>query len=546
MDYQVLARKWRPKKFEEVIGQSHIVRTIKNSIINNRIAQAYLLTGTRGVGKTTIARLFAKSLMCEKPDDQKNPCGVCPSCVSIDDGSSIDYTEIDGATNNGVESIRQLIENVQYLPVSGKYKVYVIDEVHMLSVSAFNALLKTLEEPPKHVIFIFATTDPQKLLGTVLSRCQRFDFKNLTFEELVEHVNIISSKENIRFENENIVRILAKRGKGSVRDTLSLLDQALGLSEEGLITESSLSLSLGLANTKALSTIINAIIIGDSATCSQMFRSILDENVDLKVFVEQITEKFYQIIQSLDDESSLSELDIDLNAINELSTSELFWIYEVLIKDLGWALSSIAPEDVVSVVLKKVSMRRELLASKDQKLSLKKKIKIEQTPIVKPSSPVSSNQKTEKSEEKEVSPTIKKWDEFLEFVFQKNPAVAANLEHGNIISLSQSEEELNILFGFKVENKFFYDHTMDSKIMSEINSYLQEYFKVSSNELNFELKLVGADEASEKKFKSKSEVVKEKIENTNNIKKEELLNNKFVKEAEKIFLTKVDKVILKE
>ena len=145
-----------------------------------------------------------------------------------------------------------------------------------------------------------------------------------------------------------------------------------------------------------------------------------------------------------------------------------------------------------------------------------------------------------------MSPTIKKWDEFLEFVFKKNPAVAANLEHGNIISLSQSEEEVNIQFGFKMENKFFYDHTMDSKIMSEINSYLQEYFKVESKELHFELKLLGVDEASEKKFKSKSEIVKEKIKNNNDMKKDELLNNKFVKEAEKIFLTKVDKVILKE
>jgi DNA polymerase-3 subunit gamma/tau len=175
--YQVLARKWRPKKFNDVIGQEHITKTLVNSIEKNKVAHAYLFTGTRGVGKTTIARIFAKSLRCENRLEDFNPCGECNSCKSIDSSNSLDYVEIDGASNNSVDNIRELIENVNYLPSSGKYKVYVIDEVHMLSNSAFNALLKTLEEPPAHVVFIFATTDPHKLLGTVLSRCQRFDFK---------------------------------------------------------------------------------------------------------------------------------------------------------------------------------------------------------------------------------------------------------------------------------------------------------------------------------------------------------------------------------
>lgn len=163
MGYQVLARKWRPKTFNEVIGQDHIARTLQNSILKEKIAHAYLFTGTRGVGKTTIARIFAKAIRCENLDDKGNPCLECSSCKSIDQSNALDYVEIDGASNNSVDNIRELIENAQYLPSSGKYKVYVVDEVHMLSTSAFNALLKTLEEPPAHVIFIFATTDPHQL-----------------------------------------------------------------------------------------------------------------------------------------------------------------------------------------------------------------------------------------------------------------------------------------------------------------------------------------------------------------------------------------------
>jgi len=187
MAYQVLARKWRPQKFSEVAGQAHIVRALQNAVSSKKIAHAYLLTGTRGIGKTTIARLFAKAINCTDFDKTKEPCEVCESCRGMQEDSSIDYLEIDGASNNSVDDIRSLVENVQYLPTSGQYKIYVIDEVHMLSNAAFNALLKTLEEPPKHVVFIFATTDPDKLLKTVLSRCQRLDFKDASSLESYEY-----------------------------------------------------------------------------------------------------------------------------------------------------------------------------------------------------------------------------------------------------------------------------------------------------------------------------------------------------------------------
>src|SRR5690349_18231976 len=204
MAYQVLARKWRPKQFEEVVGQTHVTRTLQNAIKQEKLAHAYLFTGTRGVGKTSIARLFAKAIRCENRKPDCNPCLVCQSCKDIDSGNSMDYIEIDGASNNSVDDVRSLIENVQYLPTRGKYKIYVIDEVHMLSVSAFNALLKTLEEPPHHAIFMLATTDPQKLLGTVISRTQRYDFKNVPVEQLTQHLMNIAKAEGITFTSPTV------------------------------------------------------------------------------------------------------------------------------------------------------------------------------------------------------------------------------------------------------------------------------------------------------------------------------------------------------
>ncbi|MBV8157002.1 MAG: DNA polymerase III subunit gamma/tau, partial [Dyella sp.] len=225
MSYQVLARKWRPRKFAELVGQEHVVRALTNALDTGRMHHAYLFTGTRGVGKTTIARIFAKSLNCER-GESADPCGECAVCTAVDAGRFVDLLEIDAASNTGVDDVREVIENAQYAPARGRFKVYLVDEVHMLSKPAFNALLKTLEEPPPHVKFLLATTDPQKLPVTVLSRCLKFNLKRLLPEQISGQMRHILGAENIPYEDAAIAE-LARGADGSLRDGLSLLDQAI-------------------------------------------------------------------------------------------------------------------------------------------------------------------------------------------------------------------------------------------------------------------------------------------------------------------------------
>lgn len=225
--YQVLARKWRPKTFTDLVGQQHVIKALQNALDKGRLHHAYLLTGTRGVGKTTIARILAKSLNCEN-SNHGDPCGVCQSCRDIDAGRFVDLLEIDAASNTGIDNIREVLENAQYVPTAGKYKVYIIDEVHMLSKSAFNAMLKTLEEPPEHVKFILATTDPHKVPITVLSRCLQFVLRNLTLQQINAHLIDILKTEQIIYE-PTAITLLAKAANGSMRDALSLLDQAIAM-----------------------------------------------------------------------------------------------------------------------------------------------------------------------------------------------------------------------------------------------------------------------------------------------------------------------------
>ena len=256
MSYQVLARKWRPKSFDELIGQESTVQALSNALDQNRLHHAYLFTGTRGIGKTTLARILAKSLNCEKGTSSK-PCLKCNVCKGIDAGRYPDLIELDAASNTQVDNMRDLLENSQYAPSSGPYKIYIIDEVHMLSKSAFNAMLKTLEEPPEHVKFILATTEPNKVPITVLSRCLQFNLRQMSSESIALYLEKILKDEKINFD-ESAIKIIAKAASGSMRDALSILDQAIAYSEEKIEIEK-VNEMLGTLNNEVISKLLTAI-----------------------------------------------------------------------------------------------------------------------------------------------------------------------------------------------------------------------------------------------------------------------------------------------
>ena len=276
MAYQVLARKWRPKTFADLVGQEHVVKALRNALEKGRLHHAYLLTGTRGVGKTTIARILAKSLNCEHPKEGE-PCGQCQSCRDIDTGRFVDLLEIDAASNTGIDNIREVLENAQYAPTAGKYKVYIIDEVHMLSKSAFNAMLKTLEEPPEHVKFILATTDPHKVPVTVLSRCLQFVLRNMTAQQVADHLAHVLDSEQIPYETPALA-LLGRAAAGSMRDALSLLDQAIAMGS-GKVAEQDVRQMIGAVDKRYLYELLQSIAGQNGAALMNQARAMAERAV---------------------------------------------------------------------------------------------------------------------------------------------------------------------------------------------------------------------------------------------------------------------------
>src|ERR1700712_2149685 len=294
----VSARKYRPQNFNTVVGQAHITTTLKNAIRNNQLAHAFLFCGPRGVGKTTCARILAKTINCTSPTVDGEACNVCNSCVSFDAGTSLNIHELDAASNNSVDDIRTLVEQVRFAPQAGDYKVYIVDEVHMLSASAFNAFLKTLEEPPPYAIFILATTEKHKILPTILSRCQIFDFNRIQVEDMAEHLASIAKKEGISYENDGL-HIIAQKADGGLRDALSMFDQIVSFSD-GNVTYRTVIDNLNILDYDYYFNIIDSLLKEDTAGTLLLFDEILSNGFDGSHFISGLSEHLRNLLVSKD------------------------------------------------------------------------------------------------------------------------------------------------------------------------------------------------------------------------------------------------------
>ena len=345
MSYKVLAVKWRPRRFETLVGQADVVRALVNSLTAGRLHHAYLFSGTRGVGKTTIARILAKALNCEKGVSAE-PCGECGACVGIDEGRFVDLIEVDAASRTRVDDTRELLENVQYMPTRGRFKVYLIDEVHMLSTHSFNALLKTLEEPPPHVKFLFATTDPQKLPVTVLSRCLQFNLKKLPPALIQEQLERIAASEGIGAEAEGL-KAIAKSAEGSMRDALSLLDQAIAFGG-GAITAGEVGQMLGSIDRDQVARILDALAAGDGAALLSQVDRLDEQGVDFAAVLDEI-----------------------MGALQRVAVAQLVGGRAVADDDVDWQglAASLEPEDVQLYYQIALGGRRDIAVCRDERMS---------------------------------------------------------------------------------------------------------------------------------------------------------------------------------
>ena len=313
MGYTALYREWRPRIFEDVVGQEHITTTLKNEILNDRIAHAYLFCGTRGTGKTSTAKVMAKALNCLDLQNGE-PCNKCEMCIKINDGLAIDVTELDAASNNGIDKIRDIIDDTKYPPQEAKYKIYIMDEVHMLSVGAVNAFLKTLEEPPKNVIFILATTDPQKLPITILSRCQRFDFKRINQKEISNRLKRIADSQNIGYEEKSL-DLIARVCDGALRDAVSILDQAIAMGEDQIKYEDLVSI-LGLVTNEYLFDITYAIIDRSVEKTMVIIDKLVYAGKDMQLFIKDLIAHFRNLLMVKVTNNPEEVLDMSLENIS--------------------------------------------------------------------------------------------------------------------------------------------------------------------------------------------------------------------------------------
>lgn len=495
MAYLVLARKWRPQNFSDLIGQEHVSQTLANAIRSGRIHHAFLFTGARGVGKTSAARILAKALNCDTGLSD-HPCGSCSSCTEITAGQGLDVIEIDGASNTGVDDVRELRENIRYLPNRSRYKIFIIDEVHMLSTNAFNALLKTLEEPPAHAKFIFATTEPHKIPITILSRCQRFDFRKIPLARVAARLREISSAEQLTISDRSL-SLVARQGEGSMRDALSTLDQVIAFSGDEVDDEAVQTL-LGMVDRRLLLDTVEAILLRDSRRALDSVRRIDQLGLALRQFTQDLLEMFRAMVickvvtdpaemldlvgdelrdlQALAQDTALEDLQrivtLLMKTQSELahSSSPLLSLEMTLVR-----LATLAPSEEIAKLISHIESLEKRLAS-----SLATRAQATPQPVtqaapaaVAPPPHAAPEEKPPKKPETPVASATdnRGWQGLVECVKQSRPMLGSVLEHGRLLKL-----ELPLLEIGYAKGSFMISQFQEQEISQDLENIATEFF----------------------------------------------------------------------
>lgn len=486
MAYLAIARKWRPSQFEDLVGQEHVVQTLKNAIQFNRVSHAYLFSGSRGIGKTSVARIFAKALRCPQAKNA-TPCNQCTECTAIAESRSVDVVEIDGASNNGVEAVRGIRDNVAYGASSGKHKIYIIDEVHMLSISAFNALLKTLEEPPAHTVFVFATTEVQKIPLTILGRCQRFEFRRLTQQQVIERLKYVLKAEQVSIEEEGL-RLIASYSDGSLRDALSLLDQVLSFygqeNKKGpQLSEKQVVEALGVTDTHSAWQLVQELVRRNTQATLQVIGDVYRSGADLKAFAERVLEQLRLLyLSAVAREAGISltadELDISsghFNRVQECAAQTTVVQVERMSQILGKTIQQLAWTSLPQFNLEMAAVR---ICKLDDLAQIENRLKGSAEPA--------PPQLSDAAEIEEATPKTapvpnpapiaappaeKNWKGFVEFVMKKRPLLGALLTHAQFTV----ENETQYVLSFS-EGSFYDKQSQDPKNMKDIGEALKAFF----------------------------------------------------------------------
>lgn len=561
--YVVLARKWRPARFSDIVGQTHVVRTLTNAIRLDRIHQAYLLTGSRGIGKTSIARIFAKIVRCESristADESSDgfewirSCDECSNCNEIRSSNNVDVLEIDGASNNGVDAIREIRENAKYLPSSGKYKIYIIDEVHMLTTAAFNALLKTLEEPPAHVIFIFATTEPHKIPATILSRVQRFDLKRVAAPQIQNRIQQVLEAEKITAEPA-AQALIARAAQGSMRDALSLLDQVIAYSGNNISVDS-VRESTGLIESKTIIDILKHLAKREPQPCLEVLQQAYNQGHDLRVLTQNLIEFLHGVILAKVTTSFSASLELSEEEWNEIkeisqhrSLEEFELIFQVLNQGMEWIVKSNQPKIVLDILLIKCACADALFTIEgngdeiDPIISQSSAPSVSSTPQAAPqtaqaSAPRVSQQAATATasstspspvpeSQPKPTPTQKSWSGFIEQIRSARPLLASLLEHAVEAQLPLASGEEDLVLTFNKKDSYKQEQLESRAYRNQLHDLCAKYFekKVSVRTLSKETE---KESLAEKRIRE----VKEQTEQARNTVK----THPIIQEAQSLF-----------